>query len=310
LITKSTGISRYTFIFEHMLTYQINIKTIIGLMNSNFGQFNREFLHNDFYYIVKYHLEEKNTLATVPFTEENRDYLNSYKDRYKQDRLKSIDYANYPFPDYYLKEKKINNEYVFEIVELNSDCPVEKEDTNFDLFFAYQLALINIMEIDIFLDFHLVETFENNFTSFENFILKIIQKYKEILQDKRSPLIEHFLKNNKTMQSTMDLPEKNNKEFTTARQVLAIHYLLKEIDEDNYRNIDKTEIARFIQFLTGRETGAKVITNTNIYKKITSLYSKNDKTLEDDLQFVRNFFEKIGLQNIANQLSTEISKKE
>jgi hypothetical protein len=292
-----------------MKNYRINTGTIVELMNSNFNQFNREFLHNEFYYMVKYHLDEKNTPATVPFTEENRDNLNSYKDRYKQDRLKSINYANYPFPDYYLREKKINNERVFEIVEINSDCPVEKEDENFDLFFAYQLALTDIMEINNFLDFHLKETFENNLIELESFILRILIKYKAILEEKHKPLVDLYLKksflkietdmknkeilvNDKIEENesnkTMEEQTKAKSEFTIARQVLAIKYLLN-VANSKINECDNTEIARFIQFLTGRELDNKVIKNTNIYKKVNINLQRPNKNTVKDLQFIRTF---------------------
>lgn len=94
-----------------------------------------------------------------------------------------------------------------------------------------------------------------------------------------------------------------NKSFTTARQVLAIHYLLKYT---NVQNIDATEKARFVQFLTGKETGTKKISDTTIYKKINSPLSKDNKTLLADLQYIRTYFENLGLMDIVNMINNEI----
>jgi hypothetical protein len=102
--------------------------------------------------------------------------------------------------------------------------------------------------------------------------------------------------------------KESKKEFTTGRQVLAIHYLMDELNV--LGKTDKTEIARFIQFLTGRETGVAKIQDTTIYQKVKTPFPANDKQLEKDLRFIRNYFEKLGLQNIAEKISKEIGSKE
>ena len=96
-----------------------------------------------------------------------------------------------------------------------------------------------------------------------------------------------------------------NKEFTIARQVLAIHYLL---EYSKIKNIDNSVKARFIQFLTGREPGASDIKNTTIYKKVRNPLSKDDKTLAKDLNYIRKHFEDLGLTEIAKMITNEISK--
>lgn len=99
----------------------------------------------------------------------------------------------------------------------------------------------------------------------------------------------------------------NKKEFTTARQVLAIHYLLEYC---KVPNIDNTAKARFIQFLTGRESGASNIKDTTIYKKVRKPFSTDNKTLNEDLNFIRKYFEDLGLSEIAKAITNEISKSE
>ena len=139
-------------------------------------------------------------------------------------------------------------------------------------------------------------------------MLRILIKYKAFLEEKYKPLVEHFIINNDRTKSK-EQQNKSNSEFTIARQVLAIQYLLNTLS-NRMNNIDKTEIARFIQFLTGREADNSVIKNTSIYKKVSKPFSKKDKKLENDLQFIRPFFEKLGLESIVNQINIEITKKE
>jgi hypothetical protein len=88
-------------------------------------------------------------------------------------------------------------------------------------------------------------------------------------------------------------------EITTARQVLAVKYLLKHCGLDN--DMDKTDIARLVQFLTGKETGAKSITNTNIYKSV-----KRDLPLADHQHVLRQF-EKWKMTPLINLVVSDIA---
>jgi hypothetical protein len=96
--------------------------------------------------------------------------------------------------------------------------------------------------------------------------------------------------------SVSDLSDKS-KEFTTARQVLAIHYLLKY---SNVKNVDKTEIARFIQFLTDKNFD-------NIYKKLQNPFKLNNKSLKEDLRFIRDYFERLGVLEVVKMINNEIN---
>jgi hypothetical protein len=96
---------------------------------------------------------------------------------------------------------------------------------------------------------------------------------------------------------------KPNTEFTTSRQVLAMYYLLNEIDHKSVNNIDRTEKARFIEFLTGKNYD-------NIYKTLSKpfkgLDSKNPKTILKDMEYVTNHFEKLGLQSIVTKIKNDM----
>jgi hypothetical protein len=96
----------------------------------------------------------------------------------------------------------------------------------------------------------------------------------------------------------------SNPQFTTARQVLAIYYLMKQLHI--WENSDKTEIARFIQFLTGKESKTEKIKNTNIYKYLRNPLKANDKSLNKDLLFIRKYFQGIGMSTITEAIDKEI----
>jgi len=96
------------------------------------------------------------------------------------------------------------------------------------------------------------------------------------------------------------------REFTTARQVLAIKYLfqfagIKEIEYDN------TELARFIRFLTSKELGNAKIQNTGIYKKIKNPYKDKESEKNEDLKYIRDYFQKLNLTKIVMMINEEIN---
>lgn len=127
--------------------------------------------------------------------------------------------------------------------------------------------------------------------SFEGYTAPAINKVEESLNS------NDF---NENQQSS-----KLKREFTTARQVLAIKYLFEfaKIDANSY---DKTQLAYFVQFLTSKETGAKKIQDTGIYKKIKNPFKDKDSEKKEDLKFVRNYFSNLNLSGIVDLINKDM----
>ncbi|GAB3341882.1 hypothetical protein GCM10027299_56210 [Larkinella ripae] len=86
-------------------------------------------------------------------------------------------------------------------------------------------------------------------------------------------------------------------EHTTARQVIAIRFLL-QYAKINVLNDKSAE--RFIHFLTGKS-------KDNIYKAWRVASNKDLETNRvDDLRFVRKFFEDLGASEIVKMINNEI----
>ena len=86
-------------------------------------------------------------------------------------------------------------------------------------------------------------------------------------------------------------------------QNLVIHYLLKHSGISN--NIDKTNVARLVQLLTGRESN-KEAEDTRVYRFVISPFL-SEKNLKKDLQFIRPYFENLGMQAIIDDINKEIN---
>ena len=112
------------------------------------------------------------------------------------------------------------------------------------------------------------------------------------------------------LQNTVDILKSENKsgftrgqQFTTKRQTIAIVELLSGLGI-NTGSIDKTAIADFIQFLTGRQTEL-LPQNTTAYKLIERKEpdsKKEIKSFNSDSEFVASYFEKVGLFSLADKV--------
>lgn len=90
-------------------------------------------------------------------------------------------------------------------------------------------------------------------------------------------------------------------DITLNRQFLALYYLLNEVDKEAFSR-NKSEIARFIQLLTGKSYD-------NIYKltknPVKDPAERTSKKYQSDIQFVKESFLKLGLNKIAHQIEND-----
>jgi len=94
-----------------------------------------------------------------------------------------------------------------------------------------------------------------------------------------------------------DLPSKYD-EFTTTRQVLAMHYLLKYCQ---VRNVDESVKARFIHFLTSKNY-------SKIYDRIRNPLEGSSKRMKQDLKYVQAYFEELEMTEIVKMITNEIAQ--
>jgi len=92
-----------------------------------------------------------------------------------------------------------------------------------------------------------------------------------------------------------DIPQKV-KAFSTRRQVLAIHYLMKYCQ---VKDIDQKVISRFIEFLTSKN-------ESNIYDWLRNPLDGSPQKVKEDLTFVRKYFEELGMEEIVKMINNEI----
>jgi hypothetical protein len=94
---------------------------------------------------------------------------------------------------------------------------------------------------------------------------------------------------------TEDIPQKV-KAFSTRRQVLAIHYLMKYCQ---VKDVDQKVISRFIEFLTSKN-------ESNIYDWLRNPLDGSPQKVKEDLTYVRKYFEELGMEEIVKMINNEI----
>jgi len=99
--------------------------------------------------------------------------------------------------------------------------------------------------------------------------------------------------------SKSDEIKEYKREYTTARQVQAILYLLEKA---GMPDIEKTEIARFIEFLTGKNYH-------NIYEKVRSPLKSRDRADTTDLVYLKDQFTRVGLTELVRIIENAINMK-
>ncbi|HXM50242.1 MAG TPA: hypothetical protein VN956_20540 [Pyrinomonadaceae bacterium] len=104
---------------------------------------------------------------------------------------------------------------------------------------------------------------------------------------------------NETVQAAIAAASpKRNPEHTLNRQVLALGFILKRL---NVQNIDKSDQARFVEFLIGK-------TYKDIYDNLRELDDRVLHRKGEDARFVIAQFEKLGLNDIAKEIEETLNK--
>lgn len=216
--------------------------------------------------------------------------------------LNDLDYL-----DYIAEINKENNDLEkflapFALFILDEEiCSITPNNLYYHLFFALQLASIDIMKIDIFLDYQLSYNFNSDISIFYSYLDKIIIGYKEYFWDSRIELIQKYQHRKPQTVPTEKVTNTYN-ELTIRKKVLAMLFMLEAA---GMNNIDKTIIADFIKLITGKEDGQKT-TNGNIYKVVKNWYSTTDRKRIEDLQFLREQFEKLQIQQVIERINKDM----
>ncbi len=113
-----------------------------------------------------------------------------------------------------------------------------------------------------------------------------------------------------TETNTDDTKPETGHEFTRARQLLAIHYLLQGgFGLGPHSGPDTSSLARLAHLLTG--TPYTSLQNSEIYKKYRHMPNfKKGPGLIADLLYIRSYFAELGLDGVVKQIDIEIAREQ
>lgn len=110
-----------------------------------------------------------------------------------------------------------------------------------------------------------------------------------------------------------DMPVPKSKSYSKNQQVIAIHYILRQLNlKEGKGNVSQTDIARFIHLLSGIPAPEDDnMDNSNIYKACKSFLKHSEEKNIQDLEFVLEKFKKVAkgsdnLTSIVGKIEAEI----
>jgi len=293
---------------EKASDYVIDAGEIFIELQHDFKRFSTDFLRNTVWKAYQELVVSKSIFSISADDEHQRAYLNNQKEPYEQDWLNNNNISGFPFPDYYLYTA---GKEVFALASFTERIIVGPGDVHYDLFFTLKLLQTDVMHTSGFLSFHWNEGFGKDNNRYTPFLKAISLKYDAYLKDAYTPLIDLFIETHKTaVKEDAKVEAGEPKGFTLNQQVLIMYFMFQKLGV-NRNNVDLTNMARFVQGLTGRSTSATKIKNTDLYKRLSNpLKDKSKGSFTNDLIFVRNLFETLSLHQIVEEVNKEIGDRE
>ena len=145
--------------------------------------------------------------------------------------------------------------------------------------------------------------YKENMSFFDELIFQLFHDFNLDIDSLRLCEDNTDIKLKEVIKSNIGVGEKRGSQFTSKRQTFAIVELLSELGV-NSNTVDKTSIASFIQFLTGRQTES-LPQNTTAYKLIERKDPDSEKeknSFNNDCDFVASYFESVGLISLADKI--------
>lgn len=292
--------------------YTINTGHVYSCLLDNWQQLDRSFLQKDIEEAFVTTLAQKKVFHTDSLPVENREKeVQRLSERFNAESKFIKDYKDaFPLVGFHT----INNNGQTEFVDFDAACVLALEDPFFPLFFSLQLFFTDVLETHAFLNYHFVYTFGDDSEALSEFISNCGKKYPQLYTEVRKDEIGEFISSltkQKAEESTVEALQESTvgDGFTNNRKILFLHYLFETLGANN--NSSVLERARVVQGITGLQLLAKDIKNTDIYKRLSNPLKDNTKGgFQQDLIFVRNLFERLGLHEISSVVSKDIPLNE
>jgi len=180
------GHEKYLTIMKEKV-YSIDTGFIFEKLQSKWQDFDRDFIEDDVQFAFHDTLIKSKNRAYIG--SEGDDELAYYRRRSHKEYKTTEKPENFPFLDFNYSHEPNNKFSIFSYLD---SCIINKGDEYFDLFFALQLYLTDIMEIDKFLHFHLIKSFKNEFKDFKRYLDLLRKKYDFLSKNHQQLIVTFF----------------------------------------------------------------------------------------------------------------------
>lgn len=230
-------------------------------------------------------------VVTVAYSENMKTYLEGKKTLLASYEQHAKDPNNPSYTEYFTHP---NGAVGFDLIACNENCILETgKDENFDFFFALELMVLDIMQMEGFLEHQFSENFKSDAKQYESFLKALIVKYKTYFQNTTIPeMVKTFLrkqlKTNEnhsfTTENTVNIEKADddktntpvNKVNTVEREKNSNHFL-QSAEENNPDMLSIEQASEYLNLATQTiygYTSRRAIPFYKPYKKVYFLKSE------------------------------------
>lgn len=231
----------------------------------------------------------------------NRPYFRDQVQFYHDLKKDYLEEKRFPEPDF-LMTPRLGYEYV---VIAKRDWIVPSDDRDiYSLFLAFKIRNLPIQQLPSLLEYECSQ-FP---VDFKKFMEVFLIEWNSVLSNEQSSVIKNWLGIELLEKKTISTKKKNSimqGTYTQAQIVLIIYYAFKYFGFEIRRNTDIAPVAKFIHLLVGEQFS--VASNSEYYKKLLKAPNlKKDSKLVEDLEIVKQLFQNVKLNEVAEMIDNEI----
>lgn len=187
--------------------------------------------------------------------------------------------------------RQTDGSFTYKYIDIADSYDVQPEDSMYDIFFAYKLRHISLLEIDDFLEYHFYFYYENDMSRFKRFLNLCLRTHKDKFNPETILTVTEWIEEKEKQLDQLDAgqlgkvrskrPVRTNNDHKTSltqeQTVLLAHYLQeKKVFYNGY--LTDAEIATAFEILTGYSQNKLRL---NLPKVDSFKTHENVKALED-----------------------------
>jgi len=181
-------------------------------------------------------------IVTVAYSENMKTYLEGKKTLLASYEQYAKDPNNPPYTEYFMHP---NGAIGFDLIAYNENCILQNgKDENFDFFFTLKLMVLDIMQIEGFLEHQFSANFNSEGKQYESFLQALMVKYKNYFENTSIPeMADVFIRKHLKTNEKHPIPTDNTgnlKKTAENKKLLSENNTTPEKTDENNANTIET----------------------------------------------------------------------